>query len=150
MSKRDAFECWSSLQQNPRFLPQCSEVGLQRPGLPLPALSVEASLNLSWPQPPVPTAVVTSSAPLKLNSGGASVFLEPKHSVDGILFVFFFFLTILLQGCTWVSADFYLGDQLPLRFTFYTEPPANVVGDRLKWMGPPCLPLLRSNFFLDR
>ena len=91
---------------------------------------------------------------MKVNSGGASVFPDPDQSIDGrwysLCHFFFFFLTVLLQGCTWVSANFYLGDQLPLRFTFYTKPPANVVGDGLKWMGPPCLPLLRSNFFPDR
>ena len=63
MNKRDAFECWSSLQQNPCFPSQCSEVGFQKPGPPLPTLSVEVSLDLSQPQPSVPTAVVTSSAP---------------------------------------------------------------------------------------
>lgn len=159
MSKRDAFECWSSLQQNPCFPSQCSEVGFQKPGCPL-TLSVCGNVSGSLPASALrPHCCGHQLCPLmegkrmKVNTGGASVFLEPKHSirwqVEFSLPFFFFFLTILLQGSTWVSADFYLGDQLPLRFTFYTEPPANVVGDRLKWMGPPCLPLLRSNFFPD-
>lgn len=59
------------------------------------------------------------------------------------------------SGGTQVSVDFYLGDQLPLRFTLYTKLPGNVIRDELEmdWAPlprlsavPPCLP--RNNFFL--
>lgn len=42
------------------------------------------------------------------------------------------FLTLLPQGCARVSADLRVGDQLLLRFTFYTELPGNVVGGEME------------------
>ena len=101
--KRDAFECRSSLQQTPCFLSQCSEVGFQKPGRPL-TLSVCGNVSGSLPASALcPHCCGHQLCPLmegkrmKVNTGGASVFPEPKHSIDGrwnslCLSFFFFFL----------------------------------------------------------
>lgn len=78
----------------------------------------------------------------------------PTRSIEGTWHSHCF-LTLLPQGGTQVSVDFYLGDQLRLGFTLYTKLPGNVIRDELEmdWAPlprlsavPPCLP--RSNFFL--
>lgn len=116
-------------------------------GAPLPLclwkrLWISPSLSPLSPLLWSPALPLMEGKRMKVNTGRASVF-RAKHSIGGrwnsLCLSFFFFKPSSFRGVPGFSADFYLRRSITSEIRTHRAP-ANVVGDRLKWMGPPAFP----------